>query len=184
MGYKFPHTYKRDVWLFGPSSRNGCVGSFPNGFIPRLKKNWWGQKRLWLCSGGFKDRAGTTLDIRPVVRPDVLADAQFLPFKNASFDFVMADPPYSDAEAKELYGLPKNPSTLKLINEGARVLKSGGYLITLHRIIPILEYRISPRLELVAIIGIGVVANWSNIRALTVFRKMNTLEDIGVTSPP
>jgi len=44
------------------------------------------------------------VDIDPTLEPDVIADAHSLPFPDESFDLVVLDPPYSDAEALTLYG--------------------------------------------------------------------------------
>jgi SAM-dependent methyltransferase len=170
--------YYRDVWILGPST-NDCPGSFPRGFVPALKRKWWGQRRLWVCSGGFKDSGGVTLDIRPSARSDVLGDAEVLPFKNACFDFVMADPPYSEAEAKALYDLPYLSMT-KLINEMIRVCEPNGHVILLHRLIPGANSQTDTgKMSVEGVVGVGVLGAWANIRALTVFRKRQELESWG-----
>jgi len=175
MNYK-PKYYK-DVWVLGPNI-TGYPGGFPRGLVEKIRKRWWGKKRLWLFSGSFKDPGGTTVDINPDVHPDVVADAQNLPFEDESFDFVMADPPYSKEEGQKLYGLPY-PSMVKVLNEMARVTKTGGYMLLLHRIVPLQHPYFNEhmhRMHIEAIIGICVTASMSNMRALTVWRKMENLE--------
>lgn len=159
----------------GPSS-SSCPGSFPKGFIPALKRKFWGKRRLWVCSGGFHDSDGITLDIRPEVKPTIVANAEQLPFADESFDFVMADPPYSEAEAKTLYGLAYLSMT-KLINEMIRVCEPNGYIILLHRLIPGPNPQTGTgNLAVEGVVGVGVLGAWANIRALTVFRKRQPLE--------
>ena len=166
--------YFRDVWILGPAS-SSCPGSFPRGLVPAIRRKWGGQRRLWVCSGGFKDSGGVMLDIRPEMRPTILADAQALPFKDDAFDFVMADPPYSETEAEQLYHLPYL-SMVRLLNEMYRVCTPGGYLLLLHRLCPGHEPQLDlQKTERVAVIGIGTLAAWSNIRALTIFRKRHEL---------
>lgn len=102
--------YYRDIWCLGPSS-NGYPGAFPRGFVRRVLARWNGMNRLWLFSGSYhpeKDLFAndTTVDIKPELEPDVMANCESLPFSDNSFDFVLADPPYSEAESLELYDLP------------------------------------------------------------------------------
>ncbi len=42
---------------------------------------------------------GTRIDVDPIVRPDVLGNALFPPFKCKSFDVVVIDPPYEDLKS-------------------------------------------------------------------------------------
>ena len=79
-------------------------------------------------------RRGIRMDLKKEVNPDVLGNAHDLPFKDESFWLVLCDPPYSDEEARKLYGTPK------LIfrtwaREAIRVLKKGGVLILYHKLL-------------------------------------------------
>lgn len=167
--------YFRDVWALGPPN-TGYPGAFPRGLIPKIKRKWWGQKRLWLFSGTFHDSSGVTVDIKREVNPKTIANCEILPFKNDTFDFVFADPPYSKEESLELYQLPY-VNIVKTINEMIRVCKPGGYILFLHRLIP----EVFPGMKLHAhttiegIVGIFTIAGMSNIRALSIRRKKNTL---------
>ena len=174
--------YYRDVWILGPAS-NDCPGSFPRGFVNAVKRKWWGQKRLWVCSGGFHDPSGICVDIRSDMEPTVFADACALPFPSSSFDFVLADPPYSEAEAESLYGLPYLSMT-KCINEMIRVCKPGGRVLLLHRLIPGANSQTDTgKMEVEAVVGVGVLGAWANIRALTVFRKRHELSHFDGHAP-
>lgn len=168
----------RDTWGLSPAT-SGYPGSFPRGLIPRMKKKgWWGEKRLWMFSGSFKDPGGVTVDINPAVEPDVIANCEALPFEDESFDFVMADPPYSELEARELYGLDYC-NIFKVINEAARVTRPGGIMAILHRLAPFhapQENEHKRRMNPVAIVGIYTIAGYVNMRALTVWRKRETLD--------
>lgn len=176
MGIRVPHTYYRDLWILGPGVSNGCPGAFPSGFIPRIRKmRWWGTRRLWLCAGGFKDPGGIGIDIRLEVRPTILGDATRLPIADSTFDFVLADPPYSEEEARKLYGTGY-PSGVKMAQEAFRVLKPEGLFLLLHRMtFGQTESRIPPMM-LVGLVGIVKDVRWGNIRVLTVLRKQHTLQ--------
>lgn len=78
--------------------------------------------------------AGFRIDIKPEVKPDLLADAHNFADKLSSykFDFIIADPPYSDEESKELYGTPKL-NYKKWTKEADRVLERGGLLCVYHK---------------------------------------------------
>ena len=171
--------YFRDVWVLGQSD-NGYPGAFPRGLIPRLKrKGFWGQDRLWMFSGSWKDPSGTTIDINPDVNPDIVCDCEALPLPNESYDFVMLDPPYSELEARELYDLPYC-SIPKVVNEAARVCRSGGRMVLLHRLVPMRgpwETQHKKRMTLEALIGVVTVTGYTNMRALSVWRKQESLMD-------
>lgn len=175
--------YYTFMWAVGigggmPGSQGSYPGAFPQGFIPKLKRRWWGNKRLWLFSGSFSDPSGIMVDIKPDVFPTVQADCEALPFKDESFDFVMMDPPYSEEEALSLYGTPYF-NLLHVLNEAARVCEPGGYVLLLHRLIcwnhP--EHNIHfKRLKVIAVGGVYKFCGWTNIRALTVWQKQHSIE--------
>lgn len=69
--------------------------------------------------------------------PDIAGDAHALPFRDASFDFVVADPPYSKEDAKR-YGT-KMVDRKKVMHEAARVTKPGGHLVWLDTSLPMFK---------------------------------------------
>ena len=79
------------------------------------------------------NQLGFRVDIKEEVKPDLICDAHKLSeFINEEFDVILADPPYSDDEAKEIYGTPK----LKYktwTSEADKILKPGGLLIVYHK---------------------------------------------------
>ena len=74
---------------------------------------------------------GLRVDLKAEVNPDIIADAHNLPITK-QFDCIIADPPYSDDEAKELYGTGKL-SYKKWAAECDRLLKPGGLLVIYHK---------------------------------------------------
>lgn len=167
----------RDVWGLGPQNA-GYPGAFPRGLIPKIKRRWWGTKRLWLFSGSHKDSTGITVDIKQELQPDVAANCELLPFTDESFDFVMLDPPYSEEEARKMYDLSYY-SLLKVMNEAARVCAPGGHVLLLHRTIPFIhpkETSHKKRLHLAGVVGVYTIAGWTNMRALTIWRKREVLD--------
>jgi 16S rRNA G966 N2-methylase RsmD len=76
---------------------------------------------------------GIRVDLNPDVKPHFLCDAHELS-KHIEFEFdvILADPPYSDDEAKELYGTPKL-NYKKWTTEATKLLRPGGLLIVYHK---------------------------------------------------
>jgi hypothetical protein len=76
---------------------------------------------------------GYRVDINPEVKPDLICDAHKLSEKlDHKFDIIFADPPYSDEEAKELYGTPKL-NYKKWTSEATKLLLQNGLLIVYHK---------------------------------------------------
>lgn len=81
------------------------------------------------------NKYGFRVDIKEEVKPDLVADAHNFADKiKQQFTIILADPPYSTDEAKELYGTPKL-NYKKWTNECDKVLKDGGLLIVYHKYI-------------------------------------------------
>lgn len=77
---------------------------------------------LHLCSGSVK--TGVRVDIRPEVKPDIVADCRHVPLPDESFDWIMADPPYSAEYAKNLYGTEDAyPKPGQILIEATRLLR-------------------------------------------------------------
>lgn len=81
------------------------------------------------------NRYGFRVDLNKEVNPDIVGDAHILSkLVDKKFDIVLADPPYSDEEAKQLYNTPKLKYKI-WTNECDKVLNSGGLLIVYHKYI-------------------------------------------------
>lgn len=136
----------------------------------------WGRgkkDRLMLFSGAFHELGWNTVDIRSEMKPTMVADCEHLPIRSSSYDLVVMDPPYSEDEAMELYGL-SYVHIGKALDEAARVLRPGGVLCFLHRLVPHCwpgESSDFRQLKIIGIVGVFNLSGMSNIRALTVWRK-------------
>ena len=131
-----------------------------------------------MFSGSFKNKGWTTVDVNPKLHPKYVLNAEQLPEDwTERFDLVFADPPYSEREAEEMYGLPYF-NLVKVVNEMARVTSTGGHMALLHRLVPqvfpgdTLHFK---RMKIVGVVGVYTLSGYSNIRALTVWRKSEGL---------
>lgn len=77
---------------------------------------------------------GIRVDIKPEVKPHRLADAHELSkhFEKDSFNIILADPPYSTEEARDIYGTP-TLNYKKWTAECDKVLQKGGLLCVYHK---------------------------------------------------
>lgn len=83
------------------------------------------------------NKYGFRVDIKPEVNPDIVCDAhKILETEIAckKFDLILADPPYSDEESKDLYGTPKL-NYKKWTEQCDCILRPGGILIVYHKYI-------------------------------------------------
>lgn len=82
------------------------------------------------------NKLGIRVDIRKEVGPDLECDAHEVAkyFDYNSFDVILADPPYSDEESKELYGTGKL-NYMKWTKQCDLLLKESGLLIVYHKYI-------------------------------------------------
>ncbi len=65
-----------------------------------------GTRTIWMEK---HNRDTTYIDIRPEVKPDIVADATHTPFPDCTFDIILFDPPYKNFHHKGIY-FPKNRS--------------------------------------------------------------------------
>lgn len=87
--------YPVDVLWCANGRGNGW--SFPAAVRRRLEADCAGKSVLHLFGG--RSTFGTRMDVDPIVRPDVIADAWLPPFRKESFDVVILDPPYKHLNA-------------------------------------------------------------------------------------
>ena len=115
------------VWTLPRPPKSKYKGGFPLHFEQNLVQLLGYPERILHPFGGMAE-IGTRVDLLPELEPDVVADAHDLPFEDGSFDLVVLDPPYSDEEARELYGTPPlRPGVYTA--EAVRVLREGGWLV-------------------------------------------------------
>lgn len=159
----------RGTKCFSPMT-NGYPGGYPVGYLKWLREmGWWSEgRRLHLPGGMTDDPGGFRVDIRPEVKPDLLADARNTGLPAESFDWVGVDPPYSEHLAETLYDTKAVYSGINaFMKEGARLLKPGGYLVSL-------SYEICKRpkdCDLVAMWGVYCAMSVRHMMALSVWRK-------------
>jgi len=120
---------------------------------------------LHVCSGTLSETEPWTVDLRPQARPRIIADGRMLPIRDASFPAVMLDPPYSDRNARNLYGV-ENPRPSWLLTEAARVIQPGGRIGILHVLVPFTP----PGCRLVKVYGVSMGIGFP-IRAFTLYER-------------
>lgn len=177
---------------FSAESESGYPGSFPKGFLKWIREQgWWGEKRIYLCAGGVIDDAADKVDIQPSLdleklderrgkhptirrsrtidtTANILADARETGLPDESYDWVMIDPPYTEEYAKNMYGTENVYSGInKFLDEGIRLCKPGGYILTFTYAIP----RYAPGADIVACWGIYQIPAVRYMTALFVYRK-------------
>lgn len=142
----FPPLRADDAWLDGSwvmgndYKGSGYYGSYPPSYLRRVRAivpDVADGRVLHLCAGSVSSDSairGVRLDIRQSVGPDVAGDAGQLPFSEGLFDLVLADLPYSQADAAR-YDTPM-PNRRHVMSETARVTKAGGHLVWLDTVLP------------------------------------------------
>lgn len=163
---------EKDIWPCG-RPMTSYPGGYPLGFLRRVKEKYGIHgKVLHVCSGNLNgDAPGIKIDLEyknPNVHPDVVCDAQKLPFKENIFDRIYCDPPYNQ-EYADRYGHPL-PGIMKILKEAVRVAKEGGIVGILHFTVPWVP-KGSERIGHFAVYqGPGFQG-----RTFAVFRKLETL---------
>lgn len=153
--------------------RGAYPGRFPNGFINWIKEmGWWGDERVYLCSGPVDDEAAIRVDVRPEVNPTHCEDARNTSLPNESADFVLIDPPYTKELAERFYDTKKHYHGINAFaKEAGRIVKPGGLIVTL-------TYEIPKRItgcDFIAVCGVYTVPMTGYMRCLTVSRKTGNL---------
>lgn len=81
------------------------------------------------------NKYGVRVDVKQEVNPEILCDVHEMTkhiYAFERFDVVLADPPYSNEESKELYGTGKL-NYKKWTSEAEKLLTPGGLLIVYHK---------------------------------------------------
>ena len=160
----------RPAFDFGPFPDGG---GYPHGFLAFcysrmaavVGKTVDPEAVLHLCSGSML--TGVCVDVRPEVNPDIVADCRDVPLPDASFDFILSDPPYSKEYAANLYGTEKSyPMPGQIAKEALRLLRPGGAFGLLHFQVPIIK----KPMEMIGVFGISTGMGYA-IRAWTLCRK-------------
>lgn len=139
------------VWMIGNNYRvsSRLYGAYPAGYLKRIRPFFPDAKNvLHVFSGSLtaedlaKDWPGPVhvrVDLVPRVEGVVECDAEQLTktLLYRHYDLVLADPPYSSADA-ERYGT-KMPNRRKVLREIAKVVAPGGNLVWLDTVRP--QYR-------------------------------------------
>lgn len=143
-------------------------GGYPIGFVEwALKEMGCADPAnvLHLCAGSVV--TGRRVDIRPELNPDIVADCRNVPLPDASVEFVMADPPYSEEMAENLYGTGRvYPQPGQIVKEACRLLRPGGRFGLLHVQVPMGH----KPMRIVGVYGITTGSGY-NIRAWTLMEK-------------
>ena len=136
-GYKSETQQKNIAWFLPrpkPDHYKGGMPLYAEEWLLELAKDILQQKEIEVLNlfCGM-NKIGFRVDIKPEVKPDLLADAHdFAKNLERKFDVILADPPYSEEEAKEIYGTPKL-NYKKWTKECDKVLKADGLLIVYHK---------------------------------------------------
>jgi hypothetical protein len=158
MGYKSKTQEKNIAWFLPrpkPDRYKGGMPLYAESWCLQLAKDILenqNAKILNLFCG--MNVQGFRVDLNPEVKPDIIADAHTIgeTLKN-TFDVIFADPPYSNEEAKDLYGTPK----LNYKNwtaSATKLLRPGGLLIVYHKyVMP------NPNPELYSVIKRAFIGN-------------------------
>lgn len=128
------------MWMLGNNYKGtGFYGQYPPSFLKRVQALFpdhppveW----LHLFSGSLSSSVpGIRVDVnRNGGVPTVQANVLYLPFADATFQMIAADPPYTAADAQKYATKPVNkPAVLR---EAVRVLKPGGHLLWLDTQLP------------------------------------------------
>ena len=156
------------TWLCGPPAREGQFQRYPGRFIYNVGKNYpvlISDGSLQMFSGA--STFGTTTDLREETGADIIAPFDAIPRPDASFDAVLADPPYADHWQGQWHG--ELPKPKHVLGEAARLCRPGGLIGILHIII-VPAYKVFG-VERIALHPVLTGPN-NAIRVFNVFRRL------------
>jgi len=159
------------TWIMGNDYRvkSGYYGGYPAGYLRRIKALFPDKTDvLHLFSGKVDLTAlpGHTVDVNADLAPDYVDDAQTLTrVPLASYDLIMADPPYSieDAERYQTTMVKRNK-----VMEALGAAIAGTHVVWLDQVLPM--YR-KDTFAIEAVIGMWKSTN-HRFRGVTVFRRL------------
>ena len=147
-------------------------GSYPYNYLEMIDAVFGKEDNtIEVCSGMIRKYRHTscyTVDINPETNPDLVDDCQILSsVLNNRFNRWRGDPPYNINTAKKMYGTSL-PSSIELLQAGARVCKVGSLMFLL---LGPQNYQWHPKgVKRIGWIAITVVPN-NEVRALNIFYK-------------
>lgn len=160
------------TWIMGNNYRvkSSYYGGYPAGYMKRVKSLFPDKVKVLHLFSGQVDLSivpGDTVDLNPDLNPTWVDNAQTL--ENVpveSYDFVMADPPYSVEDCDHYKtSMVKRNKVMKVL--GSRLMP-GSHVAWLDQVLPM--YR-KTDFSVEGVIGIVKSTN-HRFRVLTVFRKL------------
>ena len=137
-GYKAPtQTEKNLAWFLPrpkPDHYKGGMPLYCEDWLIALARDILGQDIRLLNLFCGMNKHGFRVDMKEEVKPDLISDAHTFSGKinGHTFNVVLADPPYSTDEARDIYGTPPLKYK-KWTAECDKVLDEGGLLMVYHK---------------------------------------------------
>lgn len=138
IGYKSKtQTEKNIAWFLPRPKKDRYKGGKPlycEEWLIDLAKDILGKEPNLLNLFCGMNKYGFRIDVNEKVKPDLLCDAHSFADKleGKTFDLIIADPPYSTEEARDIYGTPPLKYK-KWTAECDKVLEEGGLLMVYHK---------------------------------------------------
>lgn len=124
-----------ETWILPRPRRDHYKGGFPLHFEQRLWELMGKPAKVLHPFGGMAE-IGDRVDLNEETKPTWVGDAHNLAWiEDETYDLVILDPPYSNAESGELYGTGKLRPRI-FAAEAVRVCKTGGHVALYHRVQP------------------------------------------------